>query len=83
MHVNCRSISKNIDVLTTLLNITSSLYSSIAISETWFAPDTEDCFAIRGYTFVSSSRSLRGGGGVGIYINNNFPFIVRSDLKLF
>jgi len=80
IHINCRSLKKNFNDILTMLNIISSPFTAIAVTETWLTPFTQHLYSIPGYTFVSQSRDDKTGGGVGIFINNRLSFTLRSDL---
>ena len=75
-HVNVRSLIANFNAF---LDYFSSVdYDFIAVSETWLTPNiTNDAVYMDGYTLVRKDRdgAVRGGG-VGIYIKNNFIFDV-------
>jgi len=57
------------------------LFSAIALTEAWLTPQSQDMFIIDGYNFVVDSRSDRIGGEVGIFINSDYVFRLRSDLS--
>ena len=52
----------------------------IALSETWIPTKDTKFYSIVGYNFVLLPRSNKRGGGVGVYLNNNITYTVRSDL---
>lgn len=83
IHVNCRSLNKNFGGLQSLLNSISNTLTAVAVSETWLTPMNQDFYNITGYTFVCRNRSDgSGGGGAGIYLNNNLLFNIRDDLSV-
>ena len=52
------------------------------MSETWFNSSTKiEMFNIDGYNLIQANRQNKKGGGVGIYINNKYDYIIRSDLS--
>jgi len=81
MHVNCRSIHNNFKPFVNLLHIASCSLTAIVLTETWLTPQNQDMFIIDGYNFVVNSCSDRIGGGVGIFINSDYVFRLRSDLS--
>ena len=81
IHINCRSIKKNFRQVVTLVELLSKPVSVIAVTETWLNSQNEETFSIPGYKFTSLSRAGRTGGGVGIFINTDFSFILRPDLN--
>jgi len=83
MHVNARSLSKNISNLTTELSLLANKPSIIAVSETWATSDNDN-FPIEGYSCVMKSRKNKVGGGVALYIQNKIElkYKIRSDLNI-
>ena len=82
MHINCRSMKKNINAVITLLSSMSGLISALAVTETWLLDNTDDMYNISGYTFISKCRTERTGGGIGIYLRSDFTYIVRNDISM-
>jgi len=80
LHVNCRSLKKNFNSLTNLLNMVKYPISAIAVTETWLSDPLRDVYSIPGYNFISHPRIGKSGGGVGIYLNNSFVYKCRLDL---
>ena len=56
-------------------------FSTIGISETWLDEPTQDLYNIPGYTFLSSSRQHKHGGGVGLFIKSDYHYKLRLDLQ--
>ena len=54
-------------------------FSFIGITETWLR-DSSHHTDITGYNFVHNPRKDRTGGGVGLYLADNFDFKCRPDL---
>ena len=82
IHVNCRSLSSNFNELEALVYNSNTLFSAIAVSETWLNSTNCDLFQLNNYNFFSSTRNLdRRGGGVGVYINREFSVTLCTDLK--
>ena len=67
------------DSLTTLLKNLELRFSFIGITETWLR-DSLHHTDISGYNFVHNPRKDRTGGGVGLYLADNFDFKCRPDL---
>ena len=68
LHVNARSLFKNIDQLVLYWNGLTHSISVIAISETWSISDNQQLLAIPEYNYVLKNRLDGRGGGVGIYV---------------
>ena len=82
LHINARSLSKNIDDIHSLLTTINHKFTAIGVSETWCNSRTKiEMFNIDGYNLVQTNRVNKKGGGVGIYINNKYDYIIRSDLS--
>ena len=79
LHLNIRSLHRNLDSLTTLLKNLELRFSFIGITETWLR-DSSHHTDISGYNFVHNPRKDRTGGGVGLYLADNFDFKCRPDL---
>ena len=76
LHVNIRSLHRNFDSLTILLKNLELRFSFIGITETWLR-DSSHFTDISGYNFVHNPRKDRTGGGVGLYLADNFDFKCR------
>lgn len=82
LHVNARSLIRNFDNFSYFLGSIQHNFSVIGISETWFQPNTNtDMFSIPGYTLVNVNRCNKIGGGVCIYVNNDFDFEIYQDVS--
>ena len=81
MHINARSLSKNINNITTELSLLSNKPSVLAITETWAVSDN-DHFPIIGYSSILKARKNKIGGGVGLYLQDkiDLKYKLRSDL---
>ena len=79
LHLNIRSLHRNLDSLTTLLKNLELRFSFIGITESWLR-DSSHHTDISGYNFVHNPRKDRTGGGVGLYLADNFDFKCRPDL---
>ena len=79
LHLNVRSLRNKVDDLTLLLANLNVKFTVIGISETWLQNDSHDVDMI-GYKFIHKNRPDRSGGGVGLYLSNNFDFKMRDDM---
>ena len=82
MHINARSLLKNLDNLTTELSLLTNKPSIIAVTETWAKTDNDD-FPIPGYSNILKARQNRIGGGVALYIQDKIDvkYKLRPDLS--
>ena len=70
-HLNARSLNKNIIELKAILELTD--FDVICISESWLRSRTpKDRFMIEGYKIFRSDRKNKRGGGVCIYVKEEF-----------
>ena len=82
MHLNARSLVKNLDKLNLMLGSLKKSFSVIGISETWLTDYTAELVNITGYSFISNHRKSKTGGGVGIYLHNDLQYKLRNECKL-
>ena len=79
LYVSIRSLHRNLHSLTILLKNLELRFSFIGITETWIR-DSSHYTDISGYNFVHDPRKDRTGGGVGLYLADNFDFKCSHDL---
>ena len=82
MHLNARSLLKNLDQLNLMLGNLKKSFAVIGISETWLTECTAELVNITGYSFISNHRKSKTGGGVGIYLHNDLQYKILSECKL-
>ena len=82
IHLNARSLLKNLDQLNLMLGSLKKPFSVIGISETWMTDCTAELVNITGYNFVSNHRKSKTGGGVGIYLQNDLQYKLLNECKL-
>jgi hypothetical protein len=77
--LNIRSLDRNLNKLTNLLHNLNIQFSVIGITETWLqnASHLED---INGFSFFHKHRLNRVGGGVGLFLSENYDSRIRGDL---
>ena len=81
VHINTRSLTKKLTEIETLLSNCNGKLTALAITETWLKGPSNDNIKLHGFNFISKSRSVKRGGGVGIFLNDDFNFILRDDLS--
>jgi hypothetical protein len=83
MHINARSLSKNIDSIITELGLPVDKPTVIAITETWAISDSDN-LPILGYTNILKARTYKAGGGVGLYLKDyiGLNYKLRMDLSI-
>ena len=86
LHLNIRSLTRNLDSLIFLLNDLQQsgvIVHAIGLCETFLFEASKDCIVIDNYTVHSVCRLARGGGGTALLLHNsvklkkiiNTPFI--------
>ena len=75
MQVNTRSLQCNLDGLTNML-----LHLDLKFSFIGKIKDISHACDIPGYKFIHNQRIDADGGGVGLYLAENFEFKNRPDL---
>ncbi len=82
MHVNIRSLYKNVDQLKSCLSQLNKNISVIGLSETWLKDTScKNYLDIPGFNLETNKRNERVGGGVALYIVSNLCYTHRPDLK--
>ncbi len=76
MHLNIRSLQHKTAELEVLLQ-TCEFPKVICLSETWLSASLV-LVSIPNYTFISSHRVLKRGGGVAMYLHNSIKFCLRA-----
>ena len=79
-HLNIRSVPKNLGSLEHYLKMLKFKFSIIGITETWLSSSNIDLYCMPGYDHYYMYRTAKRGGGVSLYINENFMVRTRSDL---
>ena len=80
LHLNTRSLPGNFDKVTNLLSTLKLNFSMIGISETWLKDSFHSC-DIPGYNYIHEPRRSLTGGGVGLYLNQDFQFKCRPEIR--
>ena len=69
IHINARSLYKNLHNIKEFLHNISSPFDILAITETWGNEEKGMDFKMEGYKFIYKNRKNRTGGGVALYVN--------------
>ena len=81
LHVNSRSLFKNLDHLINYLNIINHRFSVIAVSKTWGNVNNEMFLNISGYNHILVNRKTDTGGSVALFILNNLNYDICAYLN--
>ena len=71
LHVNIRSMQKNLDQFKSLLQCLPKPPDIIAVTETWLLLHTKHLYELDGYKSYHITRTDRERGGVSIYVRNS------------
>ena len=82
LHLNIRSIPKNLHSLETFIENLNFKFTAIGISETWLTGDNVDCYGIPGYSHNYIYREQKRGGWVSLFVNEDFTVKVRDDITV-
>ena len=82
IHLNIRSVSKNLDKLESFLANLNHEFPIVALSETWLKSYNESLYSLNDYQSEHNIRTNKGGGGVSIFIKNGIEYCERPDLKI-
>ena len=80
LHHNIRSLMANGNEFKIFLNSISSKFNFIGLSETWLKDSNNSLFGIDGYRSEHACRQDRTGGGVALYISQQFDHVRRNSL---
>ena len=78
LHLNIRSLKKNIDKFVNFLAILSFNFKVICISETWCSSEhnNSDLYKLNNYNSIQQTRrSVETGGGLAIFVHNSLTSI--------
>ena len=82
IHMNIRSIPKNLEYFSRFLKSLNYTFTVIGISETWLKETNANCFDCDGYQHEYLCRpSGRRGGGVSLFVKENIDYIRRYELS--
>ena len=81
MHLNVRSLKKNLDKFEALTLGLSSPPSVLCLSETWLSEnDDPKLFLLHGYSqYLAKCRPSRGGGMMMIQVRNDLSVIKKTE----
>ena len=82
LHINARSLPKNISNIVNYLNLLENCFSVIGISETWLKDIQDPLIQIQNYTIEGICRQNKRGGGVALYIKQDLGYSIRNDLSV-
>ena len=81
-HLNARSLVKNQGALAHLLANINHKFSVLAITEIWVKESNVNDLSFEDYNFVSNHRANKIGGGVGLFIDQNFSYKILPEFNV-
>ena len=82
LHINARSLSKNLDNIREILQHITTGPEIIGITETKISQKSDvNSLSLPGYNFFHVDSTI-SAGGVGIYVKSSLSFSVRHDITL-
>ena len=82
LYLNIRSITNKYDDFQAYLNSLHHNFSVIGLTETWLNKENNNNYPLPNYFYVGKIRENKTGGGVGLYVNEAYPFKERNDLNI-
>ena len=82
LHANARSLPHNFKFLTNYLACLDLVFNFVGVTETWLSDSNYDLYNMDGYNFYDNHRTLRSGGGVGLYIKENIEYLESRDCNV-
>ena len=81
LHINIASLTYHFDEFCTLLSMLKHSFGILAVTESRFSKFTSPSinFSIPGYSWEQTPTESSAGGAL-LYISNNLPYKLRSDL---
>lgn len=79
IHLNIRSLSKNFDLLRSMLNCLPKHPDVIALTETWLNNTNKHLYQLDGYSSFHLVRTTREHGGISIFVKNDIHTHVLHD----
>ena len=86
LHINIRSINKNLEKLCEYLSHVKRNFSTIALTETWCSDDKADknsLWQLPNYTAIHQiSNSGQKGGGIALYVHSSLNFKIPKNKNI-
>ena len=82
MHLNIRSLPKNMCKLCDLVSLIDNKFTIIGLIETWLHSDNIDLYEIPEYTSIHVIRPSKKGGGVSLYVHSSLEYTVLLEMSV-
>ena len=81
MHLNVRSLPKNIGKLCDFLSLIDNKFTIIGLSETLLHSDNVDLYEVPEYTSIHVTRPSKKEG-VSLYVHSSLEYTVLSEMSI-
>ena len=85
LHLNIRSLSKNLESFKKLYNLLSFKFSILCFSETWSKDEKineNSLYQLESHNLLHQNRKHKNGGGIDISVKDSYSFKNRDDLSI-
>ena len=82
LHLNIRSVPKNLSQFKCYCEGLQFSFSVLGLTETWLNESSRDLYSIDGYQHFNLIREKKRGGGVSLFVKNDFNVMLRTDLDI-
>ena len=82
LHINARSLPKNIDSIINCVNALENTFSVMGISETWLRDIEDPLVQIEKYSLEGFCRENKRGGGVASFTKHDIIYKTRQDISV-
>ena len=76
---NCRGLASSHEFVSQLL--CNHRVSILGLCETFLSNENAEFMNCDGFKFISNNRENRQGGGVGLFVRDDIPFVVKKQLS--
>ena len=76
---NCRGLASSHEFVSQLL--CNHRVSILGLCETFLSSENAEIMNCDGFKFISNNRENRQGGGVGLFVRDDIPFVVKKQLS--
>ena len=82
IHVNIRSLAKNVDKLNSLISQVNTSFDVICLSETWLVDSLANNYCLPDYCIINSCPDNYRGKGAALLIKNNTVYHELPELSI-
>jgi exonuclease III len=82
LHINARSLPRNITCIRNYVNLLENTFSIIGISESWLKDTQDPLVQMHNFSMEGFCRQNKRGGGVALYIRDDIVYKTRNDISV-